>query len=109
MKIITMEVRTMKAGIEGLIQLIKESFNIDNVKKLRYKKLKFSNIAFFSILIIILVLLSINLINDKPKFMKELFSQLIIFFWSIDRVHHNNISVFSRNFCGFQAQSVKWL
>lgn len=75
-----MEVRTMKAGIEGLIQLIKESFNIDNVKKLRYKKLKFSNIAFFSILIIILVLLSINLINDKPKFMKELFSQLIIFF-----------------------------
>lgn len=70
----------MKAGIEGLIQLIKESFNIDNVKKLRYKKLKFSNITFFSILIIILVLLSINLINDKPKFMKELFSQLINFF-----------------------------
>lgn len=34
-----MEVRTMKAGIEGLIQLIKESFNIDNVKKLRYKNL----------------------------------------------------------------------
>lgn len=28
----------MKAGIEGLIQLIRESFNIDNVKKLRYKK-----------------------------------------------------------------------
>lgn len=70
----------MKAGIEGLIQLIRESFNIDNVKKLRYKKLKFSNIAFFSILIIILVLLSINLINDKTKFMKELFSQLINFF-----------------------------
>ncbi|HAR5380108.1 TPA: hypothetical protein O9L84_001026 [Staphylococcus aureus] len=70
----------MKAGIEGLIQLIRESFNIDNVKKLIYKKLKFSNIAFFSILIIILVLLSINLINDKPKFMKELFSQLINFF-----------------------------
>lgn len=42
----------MKAGIEGLIQLIKESFNIDNVKKLRYKKLKFSNIAFLAYLLL---------------------------------------------------------
>lgn len=70
----------MKARIEGLIQLFKESFNIDNKNELKYNKTIFSKIVFFCVFIILLVLLSLGLINDEPKFMKNLFSQLINFF-----------------------------
>ncbi|MFC0138415.1 hypothetical protein ACFFIV_11100 [Staphylococcus petrasii] len=70
----------MKTGIKSLIQLIKESYNIKNVKELKYKKIKYINILYFIAFIIILVLLSLKLINNEPKFMKELFSQLINFF-----------------------------